>query len=53
MEQIVKIAVKTSKPGSKVKPIDKILMFLKQEEQALKDKHEKQKEKAIKEIMSD
>ena len=28
MDKIIKIALKTTKPGSKVKPLDKILLFL-------------------------
>lgn len=53
MEQVYKMAVKTSKPGSKVKPIDKVLMFLKQEQNALALQKEKEKQRAIDEINRD
>lgn len=53
MEQVYKMAVKTSKPGSKVDPIDKVMMFLQEEQKALKEKKEKEKQKAIEEILKD
>lgn len=43
MDKIIQIAVKTTKPGSKVKPIDKILLFLKDQQKAMAEKQEQLK----------
>jgi hypothetical protein len=53
MDKILKIAAKTTKAGSKVKPLEKVLMFLREEQAVMKKKKEKQKQKAIKEIIED
>lgn len=53
MDKIIKIAIKTTKPGSKVKPIDKILMFLKDQQKAMAEKQEQLKQKAISEIINE
>jgi hypothetical protein len=41
METIVKLAVKATKPGSALKPIDRIVMFLQKQKDAMHVKEEK------------